>query len=204
MSRDLVVLIHGFFGHPLVMAPLAKRLQQAGFRTVNWGYPSVTKNIAAHAEEFLKLLQSLSADPEVEHLYVVAHSLGCIVTRQALLETRPSKLTRVLFLCPPNRGSHMASRVAPFFGWLSQTLKELCDHPDSWVNRLPPTLPSHVPVGMVIAKGDLVVARECTSLPGVEHVQIISGMHAGILAKAETAQAASHFLREGQFPQATA
>ena len=196
------MLIHGYFGHPLVMAPLAKKLQVAGFETVNWGYPSVTKSIAVHAEQFAGVLEELSAKSDVERLFVVAHSMGCIVTRQALLETRPSKLARVLFLCPPNRGSHVASRFAPFFGWLSGTLSELCDHPDSWVNRLPPTLPNHVPVGIVIAKGDLVVARDSTELPGVEHVHVIRGMHAGILAKEETAQAAIHFLREGHFPLA--
>ena len=96
----------------------------------------------------------------------------------------------------------MARRFAPIFGWLSPTLKELSDHPDSWVNKLPTTLPTQVPVGIVVAKGDLVVASESTQLPGVEHVQRIAGMHAGILAKSETFQATVHFLREGTFPSA--
>jgi pimeloyl-ACP methyl ester carboxylesterase len=200
LSQDLVVLIHGYFGHPLVMSPLARRFQQAGFGTYNWGYPSVWKDIAAHAHSFAGLLDELAAREEVQRLFVVAHSMGCIVTRQALLEKRPSKLSRVLLLCPPNRGSHAATRFAPWFGWFSRTLTEMCDHPGSWVNRLPQTLSEHVPVGIIVANGDWVVARECTHLTGVDHVHVIGGMHAGILAKPDTARAAIHFLREGRFP----
>ncbi len=183
----------------MVMIPLARRLQGLGFHTHCWGYSSVWQNIAAHAERFREFLESFSGRADVGRLHIVAHSMGCIVTRQALLEHRPSKLGRVLFLCPPNRGSHVASRLAPALGWLSPTLKELCDHPESWVNRLPTTLADHVPVGIIVASGDLVVARESTAFPGVDQVQVIRGMHAGILPKAETARAAANFLRHGRF-----
>ena len=102
-------------------------------------------------------------------------------------------------LCPPNRGSHVATRVSPVLGKICKTLVEIADLPDSWVNRLPMTLPMQVPVGIIIAGGDLVVALESTSLPGVEHCHTISGMHSSILLKKATADAAIHFLRSGTF-----
>ena len=47
MRAAEVVLVHGFGGHRWMIAPLAGRLRQAGFASVNWGYRSLWGHIAA-------------------------------------------------------------------------------------------------------------------------------------------------------------
>jgi len=152
-----------------------------------------------HAERLKQRLHETDSDPAVLSLHIVAHSMGCIVTRQALLDNLPLKLGKVVMLCPPNRGSHVATRFSPLLGRLCRTMVEIADLPDSWVNRLPLTLPTQVPVGIIVASGDLVVAAESTDLPGVIDRQVIPGMHSGILFKQATAEATIHFLRSGRF-----
>jgi len=198
-EQEVVVLLHGLCGHWLAMLPLAHRLRQAGYRPINWGYRSIWGDVARHAEGLQRKLVELEQDPSISTIHVVAHSLGCIVTRQAILNQQPSKLGRVVMLCPPNGGSHMATRLAPVLGSICKTLVEITDLPDSWVNRLPTTLPSIARVGVIVASGDLVVAPESTQLPGADERLVIPGMHSAVLLKAATAEAAIRFLRTATF-----
>lgn len=197
--REAVVLIHGLCGHWLAMLPLARKLRQAGFSPINWGYRSIWGDLEGHARGLGQKLLELEQDPSIGSIHVVAHSMGSIVVRQAILNHQPRKLGRVVMLCPPNGGSHVATRLAPVLGPICQTLVEITDLPDSWVNRLPTTLPSMTPVGVIVASDDLVVAPESTHLPGVEQRLVIPGMHSGVLLKAATAEATIRFLRTASF-----
>jgi pimeloyl-ACP methyl ester carboxylesterase len=181
------------------MLPLANKLRRAGFYPINWGYRSVWGDVAGHARGLERKLLELELDPSIATIHVVAHSMGSIVARQAILNHHPSKLGRVVMLCPPNGGSHVATRLAPVLGLICKTLVEITDLPDSWVNRLPTTLPSRTPVGVIVAGGDLVVAPESTHLPGVEQRLVIPGMHSGVLLKVATAEATIRFLRTASF-----
>ncbi len=198
-TQEAVVLIHGLCGHPLVMLPLARRLRQAGYMVINWGYRSTWNDIATHAERLRRTLIDLDDNPDISSLHVVAHSMGCIVARQALLQGRPKKFGRVVMICPPNSGSHAATRIATVLGRLCKTVVEIADLPESWVNRLPKTLPLEVPVGIIAASGDWVVSLASTNLPGAAHCLVISGMHSSILIKKATAEATIQFLRKGTF-----
>ncbi len=198
-QQEVVVLIHGLCGHWLAMLPLAHRLRQAGYCPINWGYRSIWGDVATHAKGLQRKLVELEEEPSISTIHVVAHSLGCIVTRQAILNQQPSKLGRVVMLCPPNGGSHMATRLAPVLGPICKALVEITDLPDSWVNRLPTTLPSITSVGVIVASGDLVVAPESTQLPGADERLVIPGMHSAVLLKSATADAAIRFLRTATF-----
>lgn len=41
LNRETIVIIHGFAAHRWLMLPLARRLRQAGYATLNWGYRSM-------------------------------------------------------------------------------------------------------------------------------------------------------------------
>lgn len=199
LSSEVVLLLHGLCGHRLVMWPLAKRLRGAGYRTINWGYRSLTKDIESHAERLLETIQQVAGDSATSKIHIVAHSLGSIITRQALTAGYPSKVGRVVMIGPPNHGSHAATRAARIFGGLSKTLCQIADGADSWVNQMDGSLARRVQVGVIVAGGDLVVARPSTGLAGVQDTTEIPGMHSGILFKSETAQATLQFLRQGKF-----
>lgn len=198
-SQETVVLLHGYGGHRWLMAPLASRLRLAGYRTVNWGYRSLFADIEWHADCFRQTLESLDQQPDVPRIHIVAHSMGGLVTRQALLDYRPQKLGRIVLICPPNRGSHAASFYAPRLGWLSKTLTQLSDAPDGFANQLPATLAQACDLGIIVAETDFVVRRESTHLPFAKQQVVISGFHSSVLFHARTAALAARFIAQGSF-----
>ncbi len=198
-TREMVVAVHGLAAHRLVMLPLVRRCRAAGYQTTNWGYRSVLKDIDSNAQRLADTLQQLDQDERIDKLHLVGHSLGCIVTRRAVFERRPTKLGRIVMVCPPNQGSHVATRLQPWLGWLSPSLRQITDRRDSFVNRLPGLESLAAEVGIIVASSDLVVAAESAQLPGTRATCVIDGMHSGILFKASTARAVIQFLRSGDF-----
>ncbi|MCA9126066.1 MAG: alpha/beta fold hydrolase [Planctomycetales bacterium] len=199
LEGDSVVLIHGYGGHRWLMLPLAGRLRSAGLTVHNWGYHSLFLNVERHAAAFASRLATLEADASVRRFHVVTHSMGAVVTRAALLSADYAKLGRIVMLCPPNRGSHMASRFAPWFGWFSQTLSDITDLPDSFVNRLPDDLGNRYPLGIIAAKSDYIVDPHSTHLPHERDHVTISGMHSGVLFGQQAARAAVRFMQQATF-----
>ncbi len=198
-QAEAIVMIHGLGGHRLVMLPLSQRLRRKGYRVTNWGYASLRKNIRSHALDFQRTVRDLDHNPHIDTLHIVAHSMGCIITRVLLQDYLPTKLKRIVMMCPPNRGSHVATAMAPFLGWLSPPLKEIADTPDSFVNSLSTSISGNIEVGIIRAQLDLVVAAESASLPGVTDTIELGGLHSSLLLSAETAEAIDHFLRLGAF-----
>ncbi len=198
-KNETIVVVHGFGSHRWIMWPLAERLRHSGYQVLNWGYRSLTRDLAFHGANLLRTLQQLETSEERSRLHVVAHSMGCIVTRQALLDTHLPKLDKVIMLCPPNRGSHMATRCATLLGWLSTTLTEITDRPDSFVNSLPDSIACPVDLGILAARNDWIVAPESTRLSGALRYSVIPGFHSGILFRRQTAQCIAHFVQRGSF-----
>ncbi|MEZ6136820.1 MAG: hypothetical protein R3C53_18140 [Pirellulaceae bacterium] len=199
LSRELVVLTHGLVSHRLIMFPLSRQLRRAGFQTALWGYRSTRHDVATHGQRFRAALENYQHREGLQALHIVAHSLGNIVTRQALLYDQPHRLGRIVMIGPPNQGSHVATRLSPWFGRVCRTLQEISDLPSSFVNQMPDSLGQRAEIGLLIASGDWVVARENTTLPGIQQQLEIPGMHTGILFKSATARATVNFLVHGRF-----
>ncbi len=138
VGTETIVLIHGLISHPWIMKPLEWRFRQAGFATRNWGYRSLSQSNADHARAFAEYLHAVDAEPTMNRFHIVAHSMGSIITRCVLQHHQFHHLGRVVMLCPPNRGSHMARRASQWIGQRIRTLAEISDATDSFVNQLPP------------------------------------------------------------------
>jgi pimeloyl-ACP methyl ester carboxylesterase len=199
VAQQTIVIIHGFGGHRWLMAPLAGRLRRDGFEVVNWGYHSLFNDIETHAGRFRAVLADLQNRDSQSPFHIVAHSMGSLITRRALLDYHPSKLKRIVLLCPPNNGSHIASLYARPFGWLSKPLVQISDMPDSFARRLPTDLADRYEVGIVAASTDFVVRPESTHLPGVEQYAVVPALHSSILFKGLTARLVASFINCGQF-----
>lgn len=199
IGQEVVVLLHGLAGSKMLMRPLMKQVADSGYQTLNWGYRSMRRGIETHATRFGKLFSRLEADPTISRFHIVPHSMGSIVTRVALQAGVPQKLGRIVMLCPPNRGSHVATKFSRRLGWFCRPLKQLADREDSFVNSLPMQIPGDPEVGVIVAGGDLVVRESSTMLPGIRDQTTIPGMHSGILIDHRTAEQVIHFIREGVF-----
>lgn len=197
-----VVLIHGLGRTSASMAPLATRLEGVGFDVHNWDYPSTQETIETHSDRLRQFLSNLDADPNVERIHVVTHSLGGIVIRHALTVERPTKMGRVVMLAPPNKGSASATFWAPIAGKIIKPLTELSDDPESSVNQL--GVPIGIDIGVIAASSDGKVAIADTHLPGETDHLVVPGFHTFIMARDDVFEQVVRFLAIGRFDHSKA
>ncbi|MCB1114295.1 MAG: alpha/beta hydrolase [Chlamydiia bacterium] len=103
-DKGLVILIHGFLAAPWTMTYYEKKLNEAGFDTVKWGYPSRKKTIQEHAQALVEFLKAL---PENGPVNFVTHTLGGLVLRAALSHPECPKNAqsgKAVLITPPNQG----------------------------------------------------------------------------------------------------
>ena len=214
--RGTVILLHGLNRTQLSMLPLARALSRAGYRTSNRFYASRARSIADHADALLARLQR-DFRPEDGPFHFVGHSLGCIVTRAALLRGAPDavprcRLGRCVMLGPPNHGSELADRLRAWplmrLVYGTRAFHELAQPGliEAWGT---PPLPCGVIAG---ARGDGrgwnpalpgdddgVVTLAGTHLPGEADHLTLRVVHTLLPWKRETARQVLAFLETGRF-----
>ena len=110
---DYVITLHGLGHTRSSFRWMSRRLQGAGYHVLNVGYPSRRKPLASLADEHVApVVASILRSATARRIHFVAHSLGCIVTRQFLDGLTGdgngmSRLGRVVMLAPPNQGSEI-------------------------------------------------------------------------------------------------
>ena len=194
--KDAVVLVHGLMANSLIMKPLATAFTNEFAPVVNWGYESLWSPIERHGNELARQLEKL--DREITgRIHLVTHSMGGIIGRLALREYRPQRLGRFVMITPPNRGSHVASWLAPYFGRFFPPIQQLSDCEASFVCSLDP--PQGTELGVIAAESDFLVSESSTRL-GCEADHItLPGLHSSLLVRKETAEQIKHFILHGRF-----
>ncbi|MBL8892285.1 MAG: alpha/beta fold hydrolase [Planctomycetaceae bacterium] len=201
-SREVlatVVLVHGIGAHPVVMLPFQWALQRAGFRVFNYGYNSL-RSINRAAERLRARLATWSQQAPEQELHIVAHSMGCIVSRMAVAWDRPSNFSRMVMLTPPSKGTPTANRIGPWLKWLAPSIQELRTEPTSLVNQLPP--PDY-PFMLVKASWDFIIPPMYAELTGAAVNQTITGVHSAVLVHRPTMHHVVQFLKGGSNSEAT-
>ena len=194
---QLVVLVHGLAANRLVMRRLAKSLGRVFAATINWGYHSLWSPIERHSRELAALLRRLDKERQHDRIHLVTHSMGSIIGRLALAEYLPERFGRFVMIAPPNRGSHVASLLAPLFGRVCPPLVQLANHHSSFVCSLPPPVVNDL--GIIAAETDYLVWEDSTRLGCERDHIILPGLHSSLLWRPETAVQVGHFLKYGQF-----
>ena len=203
LKSETVVLVHGLAGSRLDMFRVSKRLKKVGFSVENWGYWSLNTSIQVHADRLAEKVLALQNSPSVEKLHLVGHSMGGIIIRTMLAGgsvDQVSKLSRVIQLAPPNCGSHVATKFVPYAGWLTPSLGELSDRPDSFVNRLPNSFKDRgLEFGVVEATKDRVIRPDCVPLEGQRDFARVVGHHGILTWYPQTGELIERFLLTGSF-----
>src|SRR5688572_12021814 len=191
-----VILVHGIWMPGAVMVWMAARLREAGFECETFAYHGVTRGPEQAASQLADVLASAPA-------HVLAHSLGGLVTLQALRERPQLPVRRVVCLGSPLRGSGAVQGMRRR-AWAAATLglagNLLANGFDEWtgpaeVGVIAGSVPhglGHVFAGFS-GEHDGSVAIAETRLPGIADHAVIPASHSGMLFSAEAARLAVAF-----------
>jgi len=213
-NGEVVTLIHGLGLRGLSLCYVGHHLAAAGYKVYVYDYFTFLDGIAGHARCFGEFLEAVEGgNPGAKAFHIVSHSLGGIVSRQALSDHPGLRVKRLVMLAPPNQGSAMARRLSrlPLLSWLIKPLRELSDAPEAAVHRV--GIPEGVEIGVLAAvrgdgKGwksymegddDGKVALKDTHLAGERDHLALRSSHTLLAFKRLTAREVLAFLAQGRF-----
>lgn len=213
-ADEVVVLLHGIANVPLSMKYLENRIEDAGYRVLNLGYPSTKVPIEEAARSVREKIREAAGDATISF---VGHSMGNLVIRTMLREKFPN-LGRIVMIAPPNQGSLMAQQVEDLdlYQWIfGPAGRELPADNKAFFESLPipPTEFGIIAGGRGDGEGfnpllegddDSTVRVEETRLPGAADFVLIHNTHTLLLFDPETARQAIHFLKTGRFEKGKA
>ena len=100
-----VVFVHGILSKRPVFWKMILRFEKDGFSCYNYSYPSVKKPIEEHGKDFVDYIEATFGDRD---FYLVSHSMGNLVCREALSLKPELNIKRWAMLAPPNQGAQVS------------------------------------------------------------------------------------------------
>lgn len=201
--RD-AILVHGLWVPAAVMAPLAARLAADGFRCHLFSYFGRARPLAAHAERLARYARGIGP------AHFVGHSLGGLVTLEALQEHPDMEAGRVVLLGTPVRGNFAGRRLGRrgWGRWFMGATQALWSEGRAarWTRPEPlGVLAGTLPVGLgrlfgaLPGPNDGVVRLEETELEGMRERIVLRVGHSAMLLSARVAGHIVAFLRHAHF-----
>ncbi|MBX3739571.1 MAG: alpha/beta hydrolase [Akkermansiaceae bacterium] len=210
-GAEKVVLLHGLGRSWRAMNPLARKLQQAGFSTLNLPYPSLVKPldwILDHVEG------EVTRFADGGRVHFVTHSLGGIVTRMVLEREHGWTAGRLVMMAPPSSGSEIidwASSKVLFRPFLSSAARALAS--DALAARLP-LLPSDQEAFVIMGNrssipffrrlldgdNDGIVSSGRGRVDGLKGFSVVDADHTFIQIHPDAVRQTIDFLKEGKCP----
>ncbi|WP_454781823.1 esterase/lipase family protein [Legionella sp. WA2022007384] len=201
-NREIIVLIHGLMRTSLSMWPLKNYLTRQGYDVYSYSYPSPKYSIQEHGIYLSRFIKNLLEKNPGVKINFVTHSLGGIITREALATLSEKQLKNIgslIMLAPPNQGSKLAKLSTTMFPMLTSPIKplaELSSERSSYVHHVP--VPN-IKMGIIAGRYDAKVPPECARLEGQNEPVIVNTNHTFIMNNSKTRQLIMSFLKKGTF-----
>ena len=217
-ATDCVVLLHGLARSSMSLDRMEEALQDDGYTTANVDYPSREHEIEALATIAVEDgLASCRANPDLEKIHFVTHSLGGILLRQYLSAASIDELGRVVMLGPPNQGSSAADEFddLPGFDWINGPAGRQLGKQEGSV---PLSLgPVEFELGVIAGNrsidpitsavlddpDDGRVSLEDTKVEGMDEFVVVEHSHAFMMRMQEPIELTKLFLRTGSFSESS-
>jgi triacylglycerol lipase len=203
-ERETVVLLHGMGRTRVSLALLAKRLEDAGYITLNFPYSARHEPLDEITERLHAFVRENVRTP-VWHF--TGHSLGNIVVRNGFREEWPPGLKHIVMLAPPNRPAHLAERLryVPLYAWFTGDSGRKLSSEEFYADLPVPTVPFGVIAGdkgqpmTFDAPNDGIVQVENTKLDGMADWILLHHTHTFMMNSRDTADQVLYFLKHGKF-----
>jgi pimeloyl-ACP methyl ester carboxylesterase len=208
MSGKAVIVVHGILRTSRTFAAMCPALRKTGYTVVEFEYPSTRIGIVEAAGDLGQIIESLDG---IEEINFVVHSMGGLVVRALVKETRDHRIHRMVMLGVPNQGAEMADLLRKsyafrlLFGPAGQQL--VTDR-----NGLIPTLPIPdfefaIIAGargraagfnpLITGDDDILVSVASARLPGASDSMTVRSFHRFIPGHADVVEATIRFLQTG-------
>ena len=203
-NREIIVLIHGLMRTSLSMWPLKNYLKRQGYEVYSYSYPSHKYSIQEHGRFLNQFIKNLLEKNPGARVSFITHSLGGIITRQALSTWSPKQLKKIgclIMLAPPNQGSKLAklaTEMLPMFTFPIKPLSELSSEQTSYVHHVP--VPN-IKIGIIAGRYDAKVPPDSARLQGQNEPVVVNSNHTFIMNNTTTRQLIMSFLKTGTFAQ---
>lgn len=211
-GAESVIVVHGLGRTPASMTILVSRLEDAGFRVVNFGYPSTLEPMEALVDRLQAEVERCCGS-EAETVHFVTHSMGGVLVRSYLSQQPGVHRGRVVMLSPPSQGSEFAdafvdSPLRRLF--LGPAGAQLRTDSAGIASQLGPVRfglgivtgdRSINPLGSWLIPGpdDGKVGVGRAMVDGATDFMVVPATHTFIMNRRDVAEEVVHFLRQGRF-----
>ena len=211
-DAETVVLVHGLGRTPASMLVLETRLEGAGYRVVNFGYPSRSEPLEALTDSLESAVRECCSEAG-GRLHFVTHSMGGVLVRGYLAQREEPFEGRVVMLSPPNQGSEIVDAYAdsPLLrALLGPSGVRLGTDSTGIASELGPVDfslgiitgdRSINPIGSWLIPGpdDGKVAVSRARVEGAADFIVVPATHTFIMNRRDVAEQVTHFLADGEF-----
>ncbi len=211
-GAETVMVLHGLGRTTRSMALLSSRLQEAGYKVVTFGYPSISEPIEILVDSLSRALDECCSE-DLKGVNFVTHSLGGVLVRSYLSDRPEAHEGRVVMLSPPSQGSEIIDAFAdspmlrPFLGPSGSRLGT--DSTGIATKLGPVTFSLGIitgdrslnPIGSWLIPGpdDGKVGVERTKVEGAADFLVMPATHTFIMNRRDVADETVHFLQHGRF-----
>jgi pimeloyl-ACP methyl ester carboxylesterase len=210
MSGEGVLLVHGITRSSKSMAGYRDSLEKAGFQVFPFDYPSTRVDLDTSAEYLHQVIESLEG---IEHIHIVAHSMGGIVARTYRAKHRDERLTRMVLVGSPQNGAEMADLARDKANVVFKTIfgpagQQLITDQAGFLAKLPkPDVEfaviagGHAPDGfnpLIPGDDDGIVSVASTRLNGAADYMYLESLHLALNRNATAHAAVVRFLQTGK------
>ena len=201
--KESIVLVHGLMRSSKSMHHLGEYLRHNGYEIYLYNYPSTQYKIDEHGAQLKIFIDGILSETNNKKIHFITHSLGGIITREALGLLSKEQLKQcnsLIMLSPPNQGSPLAKlliKYAPFITRFIHPLAELsCSH-EAYVHQV--AVPDGMMIGIIAGRFDAKTPPSVTTLNGQKDFLIINTTHTFIMNHPNTRKAIIKFLKYGNF-----